>query len=277
MKYIKKLLAIAGIMLLVVSTAWPQGSISLERVNGLAEPGMLEIGRQIFFTFRVQNASDLYGIGVTGGFRVYSPDGAQWTSTALDTTPQMGRGVFPMGIYLSDFSITGSDADTVGILALGEDIGLPSGLPPFYDDLGLIVKIGPIPHESRGLTICIDSSFYFNGGQWKWILQGPTETIPTWDGPHCYTIECCDNMGDINDDGDSIPDITDLIAMVTYMFQGGNEPFCPKVMDVDGSGGIPDISDLIYLVEYMFQGGPVPFPCPFQPVSESPDDDRPIR
>ncbi len=277
MKYSIKLLAMIGAVLVLTSVAWSQASISLERVNGLAEPGVLETGQQIFFTFRVQNNNAEYAIGVTSGFRVYSPDGAEWTTTILDTTPEMGRGEFPMGVYLTDFSVTGSGADTVGLLGLGENIGLPSGLSPFYDDLGLILQIGPIPRESRGLTICLDSSFYFNGGHWKWILQTPSEIIPAWDGPHCYTIACCDFMGDVNDDGIPAPDISDLIALVTYMFQGGEEPFCPKVMDVDGSGGIPDIGDLTYLVRFMFQEGPDLLPCPFQPTAKPPSDNKPSR
>jgi hypothetical protein len=76
-----------------------------------------------------------------------------------------------------------------------------------------------------------------------------------------YGGDCCHVRGDINHDG-SGPDITDLVYLVTYMFQGGPVPPCLPEADVNASGGGPDIADLVYLVTYMFQGGPPPIPCP---------------
>jgi len=61
--------------------------------------------------------------------------------------------------------------------------------------------------------------------------------------------------GDIDGNG-SGPDISDLVYLVTYMFQGGAEPSNMETTDVDGSGAGPDIADLVYLVTYMFQSGP---------------------
>ncbi len=62
--------------------------------------------------------------------------------------------------------------------------------------------------------------------------------------------------GDVNDDA-SGPDITDLIYLVTFMFQDGPEPPVMASVDVDGNGTTsPDIADLIYLVAFMFQDGP---------------------
>ena len=73
---------------------------------------------------------------------------------------------------------------------------------------------------------------------------------------------CCVIRGDVNHDGGSVIDISDLTYMVAYMFAGGPEPICLTELDVNGSGGIPDISDLVYMVAYMFQAGPAPVPCP---------------
>lgn len=62
--------------------------------------------------------------------------------------------------------------------------------------------------------------------------------------------------GDLN--GDFEVDISDLVALVDYMFTGGIEPRSPKWRaNIDGSFG-HDISDLVYLVDYMFTGGPPP-------------------
>lgn len=75
------------------------------------------------------------------------------------------------------------------------------------------------------------------------------------------TTSCCLTRGDLNGDGVG-PDIADLVFLVTYMFQGGEEPDCLEAADIDGSGAGPDIADLVHLVTYMFQGGPPPVECP---------------
>jgi hypothetical protein len=62
--------------------------------------------------------------------------------------------------------------------------------------------------------------------------------------------------GDLTMDG--FIDITDLIMMVNYMFQGGDAPQVMATMNINGDEQIADIADLIYLVTYMFQGGPAP-------------------
>ncbi len=72
---------------------------------------------------------------------------------------------------------------------------------------------------------------------------------------------CCVGIrGNFNGDaGDSI-DISDLVGLVAYMFQGGTPPPCQEEADVDASGAI-DISDMVGLVGFMFDGGPSPQPC----------------
>jgi hypothetical protein len=63
---------------------------------------------------------------------------------------------------------------------------------------------------------------------------------------------------DLNGDG-SGPDMTDLIYLVDYMFQGGPPPAIMAAADMNGDGAPgPDMTDLIWLVTYMFQSGPPP-------------------
>jgi hypothetical protein len=71
---------------------------------------------------------------------------------------------------------------------------------------------------------------------------------------------CCRDRGDV-DHGDNGIDISDLVYLVDYMFNGGSAPTCPGEADVDNAGGGTDISDLVYLVDYMFNGGPPPVAC----------------
>ncbi len=53
-------------------------------------------------------------------------------------------------------------------------------------------------------------------------------------------------------------DITDLVYLVSYMFQGGPAPQPIEAANVNCSDGPPDIADLVYLVDYMFNAGPAP-------------------
>ena len=73
---------------------------------------------------------------------------------------------------------------------------------------------------------------------------------------------CCIGItGNVDNDGSDAIDISDLVYLVDYMFNGGPAPFCFEEADMDISGGI-DISDLVYLVDYMFVGGSAPKDCP---------------
>ena len=66
--------------------------------------------------------------------------------------------------------------------------------------------------------------------------------------------------GDVNADQVG-PDISDLVYLIDYMFQGGPPPPVMAAADVDASDDPINISDLMYLIDYMFTGGPPPV-CP---------------
>jgi hypothetical protein len=82
-----------------------------------------------------------------------------------------------------------------------------------------------------------------------------------------YCDCCCTIRGDVDLNGETAPDISDLIFLVSFMFQEGPRPGCMGNAEIDGDDGPdpdcgPDIADLRYLVHYMFQEGPAPVPCP---------------
>ena len=53
-------------------------------------------------------------------------------------------------------------------------------------------------------------------------------------------------------------DITDLVYIVTCMFQTGHPLNCNNYICDYDSNGITDISDLVDFVDYMFSSGPPP-------------------
>lgn len=77
---------------------------------------------------------------------------------------------------------------------------------------------------------------------------------------------CCRGIrGNVDYDPNDQIDITDVVALVDFMFQGGPPPICVGEANIsgDGEGGSEPwgIDDLVYLVDYMFTGGPPPPPC----------------
>lgn len=73
---------------------------------------------------------------------------------------------------------------------------------------------------------------------------------------------CIGDRGNIDASSDDVVDISDLVYMVEFMFNGGPAPECTEEanLDADAEGNV-DISDLVYLSDYMFLEGPPPPPC----------------
>ncbi len=73
---------------------------------------------------------------------------------------------------------------------------------------------------------------------------------------------CCEGIrGNINGDTLQNIDISDLTALVNFMFKSGAQPPCMEEADVNGDQS-QNIADLTHLVGYMFKSGPDPSPCP---------------
>jgi len=70
---------------------------------------------------------------------------------------------------------------------------------------------------------------------------------------------CCEIRGDFDHNGSLSP--LDAIALVSYLWSGGDGPVCEDEVDVNDSGGV-DPMDAVYMVNYFWMGGPAPVPCP---------------
>ena len=182
------LLATVALILVLGSVgvnAQSDPSISVDHIDGLAGSDAVRTDTTVTFHIRM-NAGGSPHPGITNGFRVYSPTGATWTGLTADTTGAIGGAQFDLLWLINYYSITGSDADTVGFAG---SIMTNSGMPADFDSITHTITMGPIDPMYTGGEICLDSSYYPPSGFWKWA--GPPESIPAWDGPHCFCIGEC--------------------------------------------------------------------------------------
>jgi len=238
-------------------------SVTLDKVTPQIDSDLLPFGEIITFDIRVTNNLDDYYWWWNNGFRVWSPDGAEWEQTTarhLEVTEDNQRLLHYGG------EPYGQGADTVGFL--GVTFLCPFGISPYLDTVAFQIEIGPIDHQFIGKTICLDSSWYPPGATWAWVgCWNPETVFPTWDGPHCFTItdNCCTwgMTGNVDYDPEDIVDLGDLTALIDYMFLSFTEPPCIAEANVDGDPeGIVDIGDLARLIDYLFISFAEPAPCP---------------
>jgi hypothetical protein len=159
--------------------------VSLDGVTNIQDDSLLMAGNTHVFSIRITcaNTGDVYN--ALNGFRIYSPDGATWTTTTLDTVGGY-RDNFTQ-ILFNAFGVDGAGADTLGIAAITFVPGV--GLQDGWDAVSIEITIGPTFLADNGKHICIDSSFYPPGGVWKWAAQsGGGQFVPEWDGPHCFRV-----------------------------------------------------------------------------------------
>jgi hypothetical protein len=94
----------------------------------------------------------------------------------------------------------------------------------------------------------------------------------------CYAVNLCGDgyfiRGDAN--GDELIDQSDVVALLSCVFQGDCEAICDwETQDVNDDG-LLDTSDAVYLLDFAYQGGPPP-PSPFaeQGLDETEDNIEP--
>jgi hypothetical protein len=243
----------------------PGGEVTLEFVAGQSGPAVVAAGYPLTFNVKVTNNTDRYVMGMANGFNLYSPDGANignidlppdtmwWAELGYGSTwtfdPIAGEPFGNMGFSIGVWQ--GWDPDTT----------YPPGMPPGFTGISYHINVEPFGDEDIGKTICFDSAYFGNAGEWMWAVDGDNTLHPSWDGPHCFTIEDPAYVpGDVDWDGEVA--IGDLVWLVEYMFQSGPAPPIMEACDLNGDCIKPDISDLVYLVEYMFDGGDSPlFSC----------------
>ena len=111
-----------------------------------------------------------------------------------------------------------------------------------------------------GQTAHIDLNGY--GSREPWFYGSKMDYQPEVVSGNVTCWSCCVGIrGNVDMDENNEISISDLIYLVSYMFDNGPEPECTLEADVNASDAI-DIADLVYLVTYMFQSGDIPSLCP---------------
>ena len=161
-------------------------NITLDHVDGSLAVGQISAETNVVFYMCLKNSSGFKAKGITNGFRIYSPDGATWTTCSGSTTGTLTGDDFDLIFSKQHFSVTGTGADTVGYgAAVMEGPGLADG----FNDVAFSIAIGPIDASNVGKHVCIDSCFYYTSGAWKWAFGGENgDHHPGWDGPHCFEV-----------------------------------------------------------------------------------------
>jgi hypothetical protein len=242
-------------------------NISLGSVDGQVAPGIIPAGTPITFNVRAHNTSGFRVHATSNGFRLYSPDGAEWSSTTgAFTDTWLSQTNFDGGEFVTLVSSDGTGADTIGFAGyvLGED-----GMPGSYNQESFSITIGAIDEAHIGKTVCIDSVWYPPNNTWAWGSEYGHSYHPAWDGPYCFLIDtmanCICDCGDVNNDGENTQN--DVTVARQYLFEQGLTP--PDLYVAEGDGyELFTISDLAVIMRCLALGAP----CPVCPASEPPLD-----
>lgn len=126
------------------------GMISLDHVSPLSAQGRVLTDAEITFYLRLTNDIGYNIAGVTNGFQVYSPDGAEWTTAVGDTLGTLAWGdVFDLIFSIGYFSANGQGADSV---SFSGSRATSTGLPVGFDDTAYTITIGPIEGGGNSLA-----------------------------------------------------------------------------------------------------------------------------
>jgi hypothetical protein len=216
----KKMLLYVALLFVVVGgvTSGFGQSVVLEPVSTAVDDTTLPKGFRHDFAFRYQNPGTT-NYNVSNGWRIFSPDGAEWSypardtyidetfpggpaTTTIDSILVVGaffRNFFDVAYFVNYFSPDGMDSDTLAFS--GAAGGGILGLQPDFDDSAVVIPI-LTRAEDGGKHICIDSSWFPPGGTWKWAaIEGGGQVEPSWTGQKCFRIGIIEDVRAVEGDG----------------------------------------------------------------------------
>jgi hypothetical protein len=276
-----------GCVVLVAGSVSAQTSITIHSITNVTHDTVLAGGSSHTLTLRynVSGAPPGRSYLTANGFRIYSPDGADWGSvqgTALGPFSGLGW----QHVYVNHFNKIGGGAgyglpqsvgggnstgqDTVVVLLAGVNSEPGGGMPAGFNNLTLTIEFSSDP-DDNGRHICIDTCQAAPGASWEWA--NPDGLIePTWGGAQCFVVNCCSGrVGDVNGIGGDEPTIGDITTLVGFLFLSDPEPGCVAEADINLSGSLVSpplgwedvtIGDITSLIDHLFVDLPPLADCP---------------
>ncbi|MEW5795738.1 MAG: hypothetical protein AB1772_05195 [Candidatus Zixiibacteriota bacterium] len=266
-----------GCLALIAASVSAQTSITIHSITNVSHDSILAGGLTHALTLRYNAAGAPPGRSylTANGFKIYSPDGADWVSvqgTAMGAFTGLGW----HQVFVNHFNKIGGGAgygfpqptgggnttgqDTVVVVLAGVNSAPGGGLPAGFNNLTLTIEFSSDP-DDNGRHICIDTCQAAPGAAWEWA--NPDGLIePTWGGVRCFVVNCCSGqVGDANGIGGDEPTIGDITTLIGFLFLGEPEPPCIAECDVNLSGTLLDppldwddvsIGDITVLIDYLF-------------------------
>ncbi len=217
--------------------------MELSHVHGQYNDSTVVSGNPVTFYIRGQNELNDIVYDMQNRFRIFSPDGATWSTPVADTVP--GFSQWLTAPSLVDIEVYDSDADTIYLKASW----VPSGSMPQWFNVSLFKITTTIDPDQAGKTICFDSC---STGAWRWTSYA--FYTPYWEGDHCFTItdECCRDMrGNVNYDPEDLVGMGDLTVLIDHLFISMAPLVCPEEADLDENLMV-DMGDLTVLIDHLF-------------------------
>jgi hypothetical protein len=154
-----------------------------------------------------------------------------------------------------------------GTEVIFEGSGFALGLEVFFGEAPAAVVVES-PERARAVSPAAALPFPPGGKVDLLVRLGGSRV--TLAGGFTYRRDGLFIRGDANQD--SKVDISDAIALLSYLFLGGAaELGCEKSVDADDNGAI-NITDAIAILEYLFRGG-APLPAPYPSCGPDPSED----
>jgi len=227
------------------------------------------------YEMRVLIENDYAILGMSLGFQVWSPDGAEWSwnnvgglgattgCVSVNPTgrldPAIGSGSFETtGLLVYEQNIDEMYHDIILCGGVAGNYGIPTGPLEALYSYNFIPDI-PGMHDSY--TLCFDSCFAPPAGDFVFCDRFGRGAYPTVLWPHggkCWTVvsSAC-RPGDANNDNQI--NVGDAVYLISYVFKGGPPPMPDDPCSGDANGDCEcNVGDAVYIINYVFKSGPPP-------------------
>jgi hypothetical protein len=243
------LLLAVGVVVAASNSFAQDGIVSIDTVkNSVYGDGRIQEGVNPRILIRFNNTTG-ERCNISNGWKLTSPDGAQWDSLTVDSVG--GVNVDGENLFFAYFNQViavqgipsnrpgnGPPADTFGILGAGSPTSASRQMPIGFDDTVLAVIIWQTPGAvNHNKHFCIDSALAQDGlWTWKWVTRTLIDRFPTYIGLNGQTYDPngidADRIGsgycfEVKDPAVGVDDVVGSLPREFSVSQNYPNPFNP--------------------------------------------------